>query len=380
MTKPARVLIVAREDDLSADLVMANLESESVIRIDPAHLQDRYMLSAYMDGAGSWAAEFRSPSTTLTITRETAVYWRKPTRPESLSTDDARWVLEEHTMTIKGLLRAIGPRIMINDPFANDVARLKPFQITMALQSGFAVPATLLTNRPEDAERFRREHRGIVVKALTQLYTDMIPTTRVEATQDLSGVVDHVHQFQRGIAKRYDVRLTAVGTRLFAVRVTTSGRHLDWRTSDRKGLSYSPIDVPPDVQHATDRYMRNLGLQYAAFDFAVDRKGKWWFLEANPNGEFGFIESETEYPLSWSIAQHLLARAPLPGGAIAVVCKVCGEDVPFGPLGGYVCGKCFYVEEPPAAAEGRMLRNKRRARAAAAADAGLDLEAPDAGR
>jgi glutathione synthase/RimK-type ligase-like ATP-grasp enzyme len=52
-------------------------------------------------------------------------------------------------------------------------------------------------------------------------------------------------------------------------------------------------------------YLARAGLAYAAFDFAEDEDGFWWFLECNQSGQFGFVELETGQPISEAVAQWL---------------------------------------------------------------------------
>ncbi|HSV65482.1 MAG TPA: hypothetical protein VLJ59_06180 [Mycobacteriales bacterium] len=48
-------------------------------------------------------------------------------------------------------------------------------------------------------------------------------------------------------------------------------------------------------------------LTFAAFDFTVDRDGVWWFLEANANGMWAWIQDKTGLPIAAAIADELLA-------------------------------------------------------------------------
>src|SRR5690606_29919546 len=115
---------------------------------------------------------------------------------------------------------------------------------------------------------------------------------------DLSGVDVTTHLFQELVAKAYDVRLTAVGRRLFATKIesSTAAAREDWR-NDLDRLGYRAIEVPAAVERATHRYLDAFGLAYAAFDFAVDFDGRWWFLEANPGGQYGWLQAATGVPI-----------------------------------------------------------------------------------
>lgn len=98
-----------------------------------------------------------------------------------------------------------------------------------------------------------------------------------------------------------------VGSHPFGVVIeteSTSGR-IDWRT-DYAALTYRPIRVPDSVVAGMRTYLRGFNLRFAAFDFGVDHDGTWWFYEANPNGEWLWIERQTGLEISSRIAGLLL--------------------------------------------------------------------------
>ena len=52
----------------------------------------------------------------------------------------------------------------------------------------------------------------------------------------------------------------------------------------------------------------SFALRFAALDFVVDPDGRWWFLECNPNGQWAWIEDETNMPITSAIADALEGR------------------------------------------------------------------------
>jgi hypothetical protein len=53
--------------------------------------------------------------------------------------------------------------------------------------------------------------------------------------------------------------------------------------------------------------MAHFGLIYGAFDFVVTFDDQWTFLECNPGGQYGWLESATDAPLTATLAE-LLAK------------------------------------------------------------------------
>jgi hypothetical protein len=98
-----------------------------------------------------------------------------------------------------------------------------------------------------------------------------------------------------------------VGRRVFAVRIDSG--LLDWR-KDYSALSYTVVDLPHHVDKALLAYLDHFGLVSGSFDFAVDRAGGLWWLELNPNGQWGWLEESTGLRMAAAFAD-LLTRGDL---------------------------------------------------------------------
>ncbi len=297
MTKDPLVLVVAAETDLTADMVVARLGGHAVVRLDP--LRMRHPVTGTL-GAGPPRIEFG-----LAGGKVGGVYWRKPARPDQLVEPDRRWLADENTTALLGLLEVAKPSRWVNHPVANERARLKPPQLLVAAGCGFHVPPTIVTSAPEQASAFIRQHGRVVMKTLTQRHTSLVPTTMLEQGADLSGIAGVAHQLQAAVDKVADLRLTVVGALMFAARITTSSGVLDWRLAGHADLIHEAVATPPDMEKSVRAYMKRFGLSYGAFDFALDQAGVAWFLECNPNGEWGFVQAATGLDIAGALAGHL---------------------------------------------------------------------------
>jgi hypothetical protein len=162
----------------------------------------------------------------------------------------------------------------------------------------------------EEAQRFIREHGPTVYKPLYNSdYTDQDGrglTVWVEevSSQDLDvGVGQTMHLFQQRVDKVADIRLTAIGSKLFAVRIDGSPG-LDWRRH-YDDLIYTLIDTPPDVAKAVHDYLEMFGLAYGAFDFGLDASGVWHMYECNPNGQFAWFPTPITRQITAALADQL---------------------------------------------------------------------------
>ncbi|WP_439681690.1 hypothetical protein [Embleya sp. MST-111070] len=301
--REARVIVVAAEDDLTADLVASRLDRDAFIRLDPGRLRETVTAGGRF-AAGTWTTVLDDGHRAATLGPTTSVYWRKPTHPDTHPDADERWRADENTTALLGLLRA-HPVLWVNDPLVVDASEYKPTQLACAARCGLRVPDTLFTCDPDTARTFvTAHHNKVVVKALTQRHTTLIPTTRLRACDDLDAIAGTVHYLQALVEDRlFDARVTVVGDRVFAASIATDGA-LDWRTVPAADCRHAAITPPVDVERACVEHVRELGLVYAALDFVVTADG-WTYLETNCAGEFGWIEALTGLPISAEIARVL---------------------------------------------------------------------------
>ncbi|MFH8357656.1 hypothetical protein ACH4C2_36305 [Streptomyces sp. NPDC018057] len=110
------------------------------------------------------------------------------------------------------------------------------------------------------------------------------------------------HMFQAKVDKAFDVRVTAVGGRLFGVRIV--GPDLDWRYRQHL-MTCTPIEVPASVARAIAAYLAELRLDYGAFDFAVTAADGWHFLECNPNGQWAWQPAQTTAAIAQALTDRL---------------------------------------------------------------------------
>jgi len=106
-----------------------------------------------------------------------------------------------------------------------------------------------------------------------------------------------------------DVRVTVVGTKVFACSIEKTGDLSgvpDWRRGNQTDkLVYKSIDFA--LGKECIEMLVRMGLSYGAFDFIWDGTA-YWFLEVNPNGQWGFVEEQTGLPISKAMADLLTGR------------------------------------------------------------------------
>jgi ATP-grasp ribosomal peptide maturase len=292
------VLILSEEFDPTVDAVLDELHGRGVevFRADTSWFPARMSLEAQLTD-GRWQGALVTEHHQIALERLTSAWYRRPTMfqfPAELSEPERRHALWEAKLGVGGVLAEL-QLLWVNHPSREADAAYKPVQLALAARCGLAVPPTLITNRPDAVARFARAHnKQLVIKTLAHasiceqgvskaIHTH--PLTVGELT-DLAGIETTAHLLQRAITNKvFEARLTAVGRHLFtaAIHTDSAAGLIDWR-ADYPSLRWSVIEPPTPVTQGVRRFMKEFGLVFAAFDFAVDTDGVWWFFEFTDQG------------------------------------------------------------------------------------------------
>ncbi|MFF5433396.1 MvdC/MvdD family ATP grasp protein [Streptomyces griseofuscus] len=304
------VLVLTSEEDVTADMVINCLVKLAVpvMRVDPEHFPGRVDLAARVTAGGELSGRITTDRRSVELTDIRSIWRRRPGPPGHLATEQRPWVSLECERALYGVLRGL-PAPWMNHPGAIERSHYKAWQLQLARSVGLRTPDTLFTTVPADAERFAADAGPLIVKSVSGRHPEDPPMTlqthRVPPGASFAGIADSATCLQSEITKHHDVRLTVVGDQMFPCHIRPRSDAVDWRFEPESECSWRISDIPQNVEQAVRRYMTAAGLVYAAFDFAVDHGGRYWFLEANANGQFGFIELQTGAQISQSIAAWL---------------------------------------------------------------------------
>jgi len=253
-----------------------------------------------------------------------SVLVRRPSRPsvpEQLRDESGEaFFLGESAAIIDALPHLIdGETLWVNHPDASRLAKVKLRQLTLARARGLSVPATLVTNSPGEAFTFYKAHaENIICKPLssTPIRADGSKFIFTHALQpgmslaDFDDIAFGSSVLQVRVAKQSDVRTAVIGEKMFGCEILSQQdirAETDWRAVPI-GLDHRAIPVPDDVGTQLQALRVSLGLAAMHCDFAIEHAtGQWWFLEANPNGQWLWIELAIGAQISDALAE-LLAR------------------------------------------------------------------------
>ncbi len=203
----------------------------------------------------------------------------------------------------------------VSSPDAMQAARWKVPQLAVAASLGLPVPPTLVTSDPAAARSFVGSGPTIL-KAVAQARVQsddeerVGQTVEIDSTFDADAVRPAPVLLQRRVPKVADIRVTAVGRRLFAVRITVpADAPIDFRQTEPQRCGFEVIDLPAGVADRLVAYLEHWGLRFGAFDLAEDHDGRLWFLECNPAGQWGWLEPPTGLDITGTLLDLLLAPA-----------------------------------------------------------------------
>lgn len=310
------VIIIAPPEDVHALTVAWEIEQcgETPIVLNTADFPSRWSISFT-------ATERERPRFDLTmadgrVLEDEAirgVWWRRTRRMEiSEAVTDTRHrnlCREDCLALLEGWVHALGSRV-VNPLDADLKARRKPLQLAKASLCGLRMPATVISNSPEDVGTFLSRRDGdFIYKPLTSPQWTTVPTRPLDddARRNLDLLRLAPSIIQQRIDGGADIRVTVVDDEMFAaeIRAVHPDAQLDWRLD--LAMEITAHVLPDEVAQSIHRMQSELGLRYGAYDFRIDAEGRYWFFEVNSCGQYLFVEIATQQKISQAMARALIS-------------------------------------------------------------------------
>lgn len=250
-----------------------------------------------------------------------AIWWRTKPRlvmpgTSALDLYDYYFVHREWRQIFDFLGRATRAIFSINNRENADRADNKMFQLQAAVNAGFEIPETLVSNDADTIVSFIENHaeERCVYKPFTPYmppsglitFTTAIESRAIESNREAIAVAPGIYQVF--IRKAFELRITIVGEELFPAKIDSNrsvATQIDWRQSLFEDI-YSHFEVEDNFRVKLLSLHRELGLFFAAYDFIVDEEGRMVFLEVNPTGQWLWLEQRLGLPISERLAGALV--------------------------------------------------------------------------
>ena len=249
---------------------------------------------------------------------------RSPWFPDSMHPGDREVADRQCQCTLREVLAILDrPGVYwVNRPDTENAASLKLFQLRKAKEAGLTIPDTLVSNDPLEIRQFIRQCSGRAVFKFQETATwkrndtgELFGCyTSLVALEDLP--CDEILRMSTGIfqpliQKDWELRVACFGNHLVGLRIDSQADEracVDWRKGQLH-IEMKPFELPEDLSVRIRRFLREIGLVSASLDFIKKPDGEFVFLEANPQGQFLFMEDRAGLPLL-DIASDYLIDGP----------------------------------------------------------------------
>ncbi|MFL6149474.1 MAG: hypothetical protein ACJ72I_18605 [Pseudonocardiaceae bacterium] len=298
------VLIVGESDDLHVSAVVEALRTRDsqatvvgagLLSISRVSLVDRELL---VDGVPVRA-------TRGWLRRVAPAGWRS-----GLRVDTHDWAVRSAwAATVMSWLE--GNQITWLTPIRTLIAaESKQSQMAVARDLGIEVPRSLVSNSVKDVIETLGE--DVICKPVGPgVFVDAdgiplhVPTTRVRVGGLDSAVVRAApFFFQEFVQAAAHFRVPYVDERVWACRLDADGLPVDWRES---AIAHESFVASSDLEmeEATARLCRAMGVGYASADWILDIRGRRVFLDLNPAGQWLFLPAVVADAVTEKIADWL---------------------------------------------------------------------------
>jgi glutathione synthase/RimK-type ligase-like ATP-grasp enzyme len=321
MSSPDRnkILVLTHPNDESALTVVSLLRArgESVDVVDPGALEQP-SVDIHITSELRLSAVLRFGSTVVRTETLKAIWFRKPGLITAVPPDPVdRLVLEESRAVLADLWNALDCFWCPAPPARIREMQMKLRGLVAAQAVGFQIPDTLASNEPDAVRAFVHAHdcRVVSKQAGSQMIGRHVPQfgrfTEAVGRNLMArprGLTRCPMIFQPQVPKYREVRATVVGQAVFAAQIDSQQSKrssVDWRRRDDLSQGWIATKLPADIERMCVQLVQRLGLNYGAIDLIQTPARQYVFLEINPGGQYGWLEAESDLPISEAICTLL---------------------------------------------------------------------------
>jgi glutathione synthase/RimK-type ligase-like ATP-grasp enzyme len=322
------ILLITSTEDLTTDYLIRRLEERGLpfFRFNTENILSGFDVSITLTSSHK---EFSITDLVrgfeLRSSDISGAYFRRPGLPNLAGGDDAierGFNAREIEETLRSIWRMVPEGAWLNHPENIWLANNKIKQLILAADMGFKIPDTLVSSRAKEALAFTRDHHNDAIAkpvkhgffnsdtSTNLIFTEIVECEDILKLENCSQIVPAI--FQPRLEKKFDLRITVVGNKLFPVAILSQEHAettVDWRTwdiSEGIDLAHERFDLPRDISDRCLVLNRKLGLKFSCIDMVLTKSGEFVFLEINPNGQWAWIESLVGFPIRDAIIERLL--------------------------------------------------------------------------
>ncbi|MCC3157472.1 grasp-with-spasm system ATP-grasp peptide maturase [Hymenobacter sp. 15J16-1T3B] len=242
----------------------------------------------------------------------------------SYGVDTAIHLQSEYTAFARAFAGAFDHGVKwLTDPSVLPINKITTLRLAKSL--GLDVPRTLLTNSKAQVEAFVAQVGPVITKCTRDMFgiksrVDEATNTTYYFTMYTQLLTAEIitqlpayflpSTIQEYIDKAFEIRCFYLDGAVYSMAIFSQDHErtkLDFRKYDvHKPNRMVPFVLPAEVSDKLCQLMTRLGLNTGSIDFMVSASGKYYFLEVNPTGQFGFLSTACNYGLEEKVADYLM--------------------------------------------------------------------------
>jgi glutathione synthase/RimK-type ligase-like ATP-grasp enzyme len=315
-----KVLIISNKSDITSDFIVKSLNEKRIefYRFNTEELTKSVTFSLNF-ATNSHQITDSKIGKSFDLQEFTSVYYRRPELPafnsSELSVGEINFIRNEFIYTLEGFYKLLRNAYWISPLYSIREAENKIYQLDLAKSMGFTIPNSIITNSYEQVSLFFKENKEeCIIKPIKSGLIEDDTESKVVFTNILKSIPENTERIssstnylQSHILKKGDIRVIAVGNKIFATLIHSQGNSktkTDWRKGEMN-LKHEKINLPEEINIKCIALLQALKLRYGAIDFILDDNGNYIFLEINPNGQWAWIEKQTGYNITQEIVNLL---------------------------------------------------------------------------
>ncbi|WP_293308321.1 grasp-with-spasm system ATP-grasp peptide maturase [Pedobacter sp. UBA5917] len=225
-----------------------------------------------------------------------------------------RFLIDEFNALHSLLFYAIDKEKWLNDPIiASNLNKLKV--LFLAQKFGLNIPYTEVLTDKQSLITLQDTYPELIVKPLSECV--LLEDGNGAHYKMLSREINHSNirsipdiffpsLVQQKIDKKFEVRAFYLSGRFYSMAIFSQANKKtasDFRNYDNKRPNRTvPYKLPDEIESRLDLLMKELNFGTGSIDLMVDHNDAYYFLEINPEGQFGMVSYPCNYYLEREMA------------------------------------------------------------------------------
>ena len=309
------ILIISNKYDYATDFICKELQRRArrkYLRLNRDEFSN-YKTALHI-GNSNLSVEIRGVKYLVNQENLSSIYYRAPTFLRDIYqpylSPEEQMYRTQWLGFIKNLV-IFEDILWINNPVYTYKAENKLLQLRIAQKVGLEIPDTFIMNNSDGVEV--KPDKFYMVKTLEPAILRIgdkeafIYSNIVKGSEILNhGLSLFPFVLQENIFPKIDIRVTVVREKVYAVKILKNGEGIegDWRREKKEKLKFLPFRLPKETEIKCIELTGKLGLNFGAIDLAFN-KGKYFFFEINPTGEWAWLVKEPGFNIHEAICDLL---------------------------------------------------------------------------